>query len=316
MMRLYCKGQNVISECASLKKAGDLSGLVWIDLQTPTLDEIVDVEKKFHINIPTRMQQEEIESSSRFVEEDEYTIANSKFLQKTEEENQYFNANVSFLIKDDLLVTYREGEVKAFMECRKRIAINFKPYSSGKKIFLSLFEIRIDFDADFIENISRQITIIGKLLTAEDSTREELLKQITAYHETTMQIRENIIDKQRVVSLMLKNMEFAEDEKERLRILIKDIDSLIDHTSFLFGRLEYLQNTFLGLVNIDQNKIIKIFTMVSVIIMPPTLIASLYGMNFKFMPELDWRIGYPMALALMIGSSLLTWIIFKRHKWL
>ena len=196
------------------------------------------------------------------------------------------------------------------------MASTANPIPSGKKIFLSLFEIRIDFDADFIENISRQITIIGKLLTAENGTREELLKQITAYQETTMQIRENIIDKQRVVSLMLKNMEFTEDEKERLRILIKDIDSLVDHTNFLFGRLEYLQNTFLGLVNIDQNKIIKIFTMVSVIIMPPTLIASMYGMNFKFMPELDWRIGYPMALALMIGSSLLTWIIFKRHKWL
>jgi magnesium transporter len=316
MMRLYIKGQNVVAECASLKKAGDLSGLIWIDLQSPTLDEIVDVEKKFHINIPTRMQQEEIESSSRFVEEDDYTIANSKFLQKTDVENQYFNANVSFLMKDDLLVTYREGEVRAFIECRKRIGINSKPYSSGKKIFLSLFEIRIDFDADFIENISRQITIIGKSLTSESESKEELLKQITAYQETTMQIRENIIDKQRVVSLMLKNMEFTDDEKERLRILFKDIDSLVDHTNFLFERLEYLQNTFLGLVNIDQNKIIKIFTMVSVIIMPPTLIASMYGMNFKFMPELDWRLGYPMSLLLMVGSSVVTWIIFKRHKWL
>jgi len=131
-----------------------------------------------------------------------------------------------------------------------------------------------------------------------------------------MLIRENIIDKQRVVSLMLKNMEFAEDEKERLRTLTKDIDSLVDHTNFLFERLEYLQNTFLGLVNIDQNKIIKIFTLVSVIIMPPTLIASLYGMNFRFMPELDWRIGYPISLILMIGSSLGTWIFLKKHKWL
>lgn len=315
-MRLFKIGQNAVAECASLKKAGDITGLIWIDLQTPTLDEIVEVEKKFHINIPTRMQQEEIESSSRFVEEDEYTIANSKFLQKTEDENQYFNANVSFLIKDDLLVTYREGEVRAFMECRKRIGNNSKVYSSGKKIFLSLFEIRIDFDADFIENISRQITIIGKALTAENGTKEELLKQITAYQETTMQIRENIIDKQRVVSLMLKNMEFSEDEKERMRILIKDIDSLVDHTNFLFGRLEYLQNTFLGLVNIDQNKIIKIFTMVSVIIMPPTLIASIYGMNFRFLPELEWSIGYPLSLFLMISSSVVTWIIFKRHKWM
>jgi magnesium transporter len=316
MMRLYIKGQSVVTESASLKTAGDLSGLIWIDLQAPTLDEIVDVEKKFHINIPTRMQQEEIESSSRFIEEDEYTIANSKFLQKTEEENQYLNANVSFLIKNDLLVTYREGEVKAFMECRKRISINFRPFSSGQKIFLSLFEIRIDFDADFIENISRQITIIGKSLASENGPREELLKQIMAYQETTMQIRQNIIDKQRVVSLMMKNMEFAEEEKERLRTLIKDIGSLIDHTSFLFERLEYLQNTFLGLVNIDQNKIIKIFTMVSVIIMPPTLIASMYGMNFRYLPELSWKIGYPLALVLMIGSSVGTWIFFKKHKWL
>ena len=316
MMRLYIKGQNVVAACASLKKAGDLSDLIWIDLQTPTLDEVVEVEKKFHVNIPTRMQQEEIESSSRFMEEDEYIIANSKFLQKIEEENQYFNANVSFLLKDDLLVTYREGDVKAFNECRKRISINCKPYLTGKKIFLSLFEIRIDFDADFIENISRQITIIGKSLTAENGSKEELLKQITAYQETTMQIRENIIDKQRVFSLMMKNMEFTEDEKERLRILFKDLDSLVDHTNFLFERLEYLQNTFLGLVNIDQNKIIKIFTLVSVIIMPPTLIASLYGMNFRFMPELDWKIGYPLALLLMLASSFITWIFFKRHKWL
>jgi magnesium transporter len=316
MMYLFYKGQNVIDQYVSLKKAGDLSGLLWIDLQKPTLDEIVEVEKCFRINIPTLLQQEEIESSSRYIEEDEYTIANSKFIQRIDEDNQYVNASVSFLLKDDLLVTYREGEVKAFVECRKKIGINSKSYSSGKKIFISLFEIRIDFDADFIENLSRQITIIGKSLTAENGTDEELLRQITAYQETTMQIRENIIDKQRVVSMLLKNMEFADDEKERLRILIKDIGSLVDHTNFLFERLEYLQNTFLGLVNIDQNKIIKIFTLVSVIIMPPTLIASMYGMNFRIMPELDWKIGYPMALLLMVGSSLLTWFIFKRHKWL
>jgi magnesium transporter len=316
MIRLYKKGQNVITEMTSLKEAGDLSDLVWIDLHNPALLNIEEVEKQFNINIPTRMQQEEIESSSRYIEEDEYTIANSKFLQKTEDETQYINVHVSFIIRDDLLITYREGEVKAFIECRRRIAANCKPYSSGKKIFLSLFEIRIDFDADFIEAISRQITIIGKSLMAANGTQEELLKLITAYQETTMQIRENIVDKQRVVSLMLKNIEFSEDEKERLRILIKDIDSLVDHTNFLFERLEYLQNTFLGLVNIDQNKIIKIFTLVSVIIMPPTLIASLYGMNFHFMPELGWKTGYPLALLLMFGSSFGTWIIFKRHKWL
>ncbi len=315
MIRLYRKGQHVITENAALKDAGDLTDLIWIDLQGPSLRQIEEVEKQFGINIPTRMQQEEIESSSRFIEEDEYYIANSVFLQKSDE-NQYYNAHVSFVFKGELLVTYHEGEVRAFTECMKKIHSNGKPFTNGNKIFLTLFELRVDFDADFIECISKQITIIGRSLTGENGTREELLREITAYQESTMMIRQNIIDKQRVVSLMIKNMEFTEEEKERLGILNKDIDSLVVHTNFLFERLEYLQNTFLGLVNIDQNKIIKIFTLVSVIIMPPTLIASLYGMNFRFMPELDWKIGYPFALILMLASSYITYMIFKRHKWL
>lgn len=315
MIRLYRKGQHVITENAALKDAGDLTDLIWIDLQGPSLRQIEEVEKQFGINIPTRMQQEEIESSSRFIEEDEYYIANSVFLQKSDE-NQYYNAHVSFVFKGELLVTYHEGEVRAFTECMKKIHSNCKPFTNGNKMFLTLFELRVDFDADFIECISKQITIIGRSLTGENGTREELLREITAYQESTMMIRQNIIDKQRVVSLMIKNMEFTEEEKERLGILNKDIDSLVVHTNFLFERLEYLQNTFLGLVNIDQNKIIKIFTLVSVIIMPPTLIASLYGMNFRFMPELDWKIGYPFALILMLASSYITYMIFKRHKWL
>lgn len=302
-------------ENTRLKNAGDLTDVIWIDLQDPTLKEIEEVERQYGINIPTRMQQEEIESSSRFIEEEDYFIANSIFLQKTDE-NLYINTHVSFVFKGELLVTYHEGEVRAFVECMKKIHSNNKPFTSGNKIFLTLFEIRVDFDADFIECIAKQITIIGKSLTAENGTREELLREVTAYQESTMMIRQNTIDKQRVISLMIKNMEFTEEEKERLAILNKDIDSLVDHTSFLFGRLEYLQDTFLGMVNIDQNKIIKIFTLVSVIIMPPTLIASLYGMNFRFMPELDWKIGYPVALMLMLASSYITYMIFKRHKWL
>lgn len=302
-------------EKATIKAAGDLTDLIWIDLQSPSLKEIEEVEKYFKINIPTRIQQEEIESSSRFIEKDDFFIANSIFLQKTEE-NQYISAHVSFVLRDELLITYHEGDIRAFDECVKKISVNHKPFNTGNKIFLSLLEIRVDIDADFIECISKQITIIGRSLTAENGTREELLREITAYQESAMMIRQNIIDKQRVMSLMVKNMDFTEEEKERLGILSKDIDSLVDHTNFLFERLEYLQNTFLGLVNTDQNKIIKIFTVISVIIMPPTFIASLYGMNFRFMPELNWRIGYPLALLLMIGSSYGTWLFFKRHKWL
>ena len=131
-----------------------------------------------------------------------------------------------------------------------------------------------------------------------------------------MLLRENIFDKQRVVSAMLRSERFQKNEYEKLRIVIKDINSLLEHTNFNFERLEYLQNTFLGLVNIEQNKTIKIFTVVSVIFMPPTLIASIYGMNFDIMPELHWAHGYIFAIFLMALSSFVTLFIFKRRGWL
>ncbi len=315
MIRLYQKGKNIVNKITIPVDWNAISDLIWIDLQAPPIEEIVEVEDYFSVNIPTRLQQEEIESSSRYIETDDCIIANSTFLQ-ADEDFHFENIHVSFVIKGDLLVTYREGLLRSFAECVKKIKTNPKPIINGRIILLALFETRVDFDADLIESVSRKITIISKQLTNEHSPQAELLKQITNYQETTMHLRENVIDKQRVISSLLRSGEFMEDEKERLRIILRDINSLIDHTNFLFERLEYLQNTFLGLVNIDQNKIIKIFTVVTVVFMPPTLIASLYGMNFKFIPELNWILGYPFAIALMVGSSLLTLLFFKRRKWL
>jgi magnesium transporter len=131
-----------------------------------------------------------------------------------------------------------------------------------------------------------------------------------------MLMRENIIDKQRVISSMLRSEFISEELQPRLTIIIKDINSLIEHIKFSFDRLDYLQDAFLGYVNIEQNKIIKIFTIVSVIFMPPTLIASIYGMNFAFMPELDTKWGYPIAIFLMALSSLFILYYFRKKKWL
>ena len=131
-----------------------------------------------------------------------------------------------------------------------------------------------------------------------------------------MLLRENIIDKQRTVSSMLRSEFIPNELQPKLSIIIKDINSLVEHIKFSFDRLDYLQDTFLGYVNIEQNKIIKIFTIVSVIFMPPTLIASIYGMNFTLMPELDKKWGYPIAIVLMVLSSLLILFFFKKKKWL
>jgi magnesium transporter len=155
------------------------------------------------------------------------------------------------------------------------------------------------------------------MLDLDANLDREMLLNINDYQELTMNIRENVVDKQRVISAMIRSDGwFTEGEQGRLRTLIKDINSLIDHTNFIFERLEFLQNTYLGLIDLEQNRIVKIFTVVSLIFLPPTLLASIWGMNFEQMPELHWKWGYPVALALIVLSSLLTLFIFRRKKWL
>jgi len=180
---------------------------------------------------------------------------------------------------------------------------------------VALLETRVEFDADMIENMTQKITQLSNSLTLQEAD-EELLSEIKNLQEKTMLLRENIIDKQRVVSSMLRSEFIPAELQPKLTIIIKDINSLLEHIRFSFDRLDYLQDTFLGYVNIEQNKIIKIFTIVSVIFMPPTLIASIYGMNFAFMPELDKKWGYPSAILFMVLSSLIILYYFKKRKWL
>ena len=167
-----------------------------------------------------------------------------------------------------------------------------------------------------IEDMTRDITTLSNQLKTDEDVSDDILISIKEFQEKTMLIRENIVDKSRVCSNMLKSELFPSDAKTKLSIIIKDINSLFDHTRFSFDRLEYLQDTFLGLVNIQQNKIIKIFTIVSVIFLPPTLIASMYGMNFTHMPELDWQYGYVYAIGLMIFTVVCILFFFKIKKWL
>jgi magnesium transporter len=174
----------------------------------------------------------------------------------------------------------------------------------------------VEYDADVIEDITDLITNLSMSMNAVEDPDEDVLIRIKDLQEKVMVVRQTIIDKQRIISNMLKSRLFPKELLPRLTIIIKDINSLFEYTRFGFERLDYLQDTFLGMVNIQQNKIIKIFTVVSVIFLPPTLIASMYGMNFKFMPELTWKMGYPFAILLMILFTGVILIYFKKNKWL
>ncbi len=286
--------------------------IFWVDLINPTQDEIYQVERDFRVELFTKQESEEIESSSKYVETEDEIGINLNFL--VPENNTFSNEPVSFILKDKILFTQRTHEFRSFAETYRKLR-SIKPVD-GEDIFLAILETRIDYDADLIEHITDQITAISREMSVDKDPNRELLLKITALQETTIAIRENIVEKQRIISSMLKSKMFPKEDYENMRIMIKDVGSLLDHTSFNFERLEFLQNTFLGLVDMEQNRVIKIFTVVTVIFMPPTLIASAYGMNFKYMPELEKAWGYPFAILLMILSSAMTLLFFRRKKWL
>ena len=295
-------------------KGIEVKDILWIDLNQPSTDEQQWTEEFLDIKLQTRQEVEEIESSSRYSESEDTIYANSNYL--IIQDDNYTTIPVSFILKNGFLISHRNTDLKVFEDLHRKHQYFTNVKINSFQIFLNIFEIRIDSDADLIEKISKEISLLTKKISIEKDLTEELILTISNYQEVTMIVRESIIDKQRVTSALLKSDYFINDYRERIRIMIKDIGSLLDHTAFNFERLEYLQNTFLGLVNIEQNKIIKIFTVVTVIFMPPTLIASMYGMNFHFMPELQWKYGYPAAIAFMVLSSLWTLLFFKRKKWL
>jgi magnesium transporter len=316
MIRVYTIREGKIEQFKNpaLQDIPQYENILWIDLQSPTAQEREFIEKSFGIEFFTSQEVQEIESSSRFFETEETIEINLGFVSTEMEMNVQ---NVTFILKGHILFTYRQGDVKTFAEAVRRLkTMSTEKKDHGLDVFLTILETRIDGDADLIEAINRRINHVSKSLISQKSLGEDLLLGIAQLQENVMTLHQAITEKQRIVSSLIRIPEFNRLGNERLTIIIRDIASLLQHSQFSSQRLEYLQNTFLGLVNIEQNQVIKIFTVVTVIFMPPTLIASIYGMNFVHMPEIKWLGGYPLALGLMIVSSLTFLWYFRRKKWL
>ena len=314
MIEIFYKkdGQMMVSQSEADFATIPYDDVVWIDLFTPSGEEKRSVEQYLGTTIQNRAQAEEIEISSRFSETEQAIFANTSFLIPGPEE--YTEETVSFILSDNILTTLRECPLKSFTDLQRRIMAFPKIYHSGHVAFLSILENRIDLDADMVELVSKEITQYNKKVSLGEDISEEFLIDINQLQDNTMLIRENIIDKQRVISSILKSANYPKEYHTRLNVLLKDISSLINHTDFGFERLEYLQNTVLGIINLDQNKIMKVFTLVSLLLMPPTLIASFFGMNVQF----GWfgTNGWSWVIALILmGLSIVTvfWV-FKRRR--
>ena len=317
MITIYLKQHGKIIRNAESDQLEELGydDVLWIDLLNPSLKEQKAVEEYLDIDLLTRQQVEEIESSSKYAETEQSIVANSIFF--APREDGFSRVPVSFTLAEGMLVTVREAESRTFAEMDKRLQANSKPYPTGFHLFVSIFEIRIDYDADIVEAEARQISQLSSQVGDEVRSNEQLIKHINAIQESMMTIREGIFDRQRVLSGVLRSEHFPNDVYPRLQLMMRDVASLISHTDFSFERLNYLKDTVMGLINIEQNKTTKIFTVASVFFMPATLIASMYGMNIilPWQDEGGLR-SFWITMVLMVVASGATLGFFRYKKWL
>ena len=327
MITIYLKQYNKIIRNADTELFDELGfdDILWIDLLEPTIKEQKAVENFMELSLQTKQQVEEIESTSKYSESENAIISNSNFFVPTGESFEV--EPVSFILSNEgVLVSVRNAEMRTFREAETRLQMNYRGFSTGYHILISLLEVRIDFDADLVEMVGRQVSALSKTITKEDSIDKDILLRLSTLQERTMVLRENIFDRQRILSGLLRSERFPNDIYPRLQLMIKDVNSLISHTDFSFQRLDYIQDSALGLINIEQNEVVKIFSVAAVVFLPATLVASIYGMNFRVMPELEWvytlpngwdlPLGYIFAIGLMVLASGLTMGYFRYKKWL
>lgn len=293
---------------------GDFSEdkIFWVDLISPSSEEIHRVENHFGIEMFTEQESEEIESSSKYQETEDEIGINLNFMSKQKDE--FIFEPVSFILKHKILYTERDSEYKTFQRTYGKLR-RAKP-EDGDDAFLLILDTRIDFLADTIEEITEKIAEISGELVRKENFNSDLLYEITSLQEQLLGIRENTIEIQRLLSSLIKSKLFPNEDHETVRIMLKDLSSILEYNSFCFDRLEFLQNTFQGLVDMEQNRIMKVFTIITVLFAPATLIAGIYGMNFAQMEGVNHPYGFYFALLFMVLSMAFTLILFKYKKWL
>lgn len=315
MITIYLKQYNKIVREADIKLFDELGydDILWIDLLSPTIQERKAVENFMELNLLTRQQIEEIESTSKYSETENAIFSNTNFF-VPQPDGIFTVEPVSFIVSEGVLITTRNAEFRTFNEAAKRLQMNARAYNTGYHLLISILEVRIDADADLVESVAKQIAALSKEISVDGEVDKRDITRINSLQEQTMLIRENIFDRQRILSGIQRSERFPNDIYPRLQLMMRDVNSLISHADFSFERLDYLQDTALGLITIEQNNSSKILALASVVFLPATLVASIYGMNFKELPFLNWEYGWLVAMGLIIALAGGTYLLCKRIK--
>ena len=323
MLTVYEAAEGVL-----IKREGSISpAAVWIDLLNPTKDEDLLVEQALSISVPTREEMSEIEASSRLYHEGGGHYMTAVVLHQPDPPFEPpVGTPITFILAGSHLVTVRYAEPRAFPIFIARAQKKDAACMAGVAVLVGLLEAIIDREADRVERIQGEVDKLSQsIFTSKGGERSRTrrfdvtIRMIGREGELTSRSRECMLTLDRLLTYLAHVMGERGDEKllrGRVKTAGRDVQSLADHVGYLSTKITFLLDATLGMINNEQNTIIKIFSVLAVALMPPTLVGTVYGMNFKHIPELEWAWGYPFALGIMVVSAVLPWIYFKRKGWL
>lgn len=300
------------------ESAEPLNTAIWLDLIEPTIEERETLQESLGQSLASFLELEDIEASARFFEDEDGLHLHSFFY--CEDENDYADlASVAFTIRDGRLFTLRERDLPAFRLYRMRSRRMKLIDSNAYELLLDLFETKIEQLADVIETVYSDLENLSHVILngkQQGDSLNEALSDLTELEDVSSKVRLCLMDTQRALSFLLRKTRLPNNQLEQARDIMRDIESLQPHNESLFQKVNFLMQAAMGFINIEQNRIMKFFSVVSVMFLPATLVASTYGMNFEFMPELHFQYGYPMAIGLMILAAATPYVYFKRKGWL
>jgi magnesium transporter len=297
---------------------------LWADLYEPTVEEEKAVESLLTVDVPTRDEMKEIETSNRLYEEDGAVYMTATVGSKLDSEKPESSA-ITFILADNRLITNRYVDPTPVRRFMTHVERSPAACTSSATLLSGLLEAFTERIADILERVQLDLdavslTIFPRSEGTAPNNRDlhAMIQKIGASGDLISKSRESLVSFQRLLTYVQQasNVTLSQDQRGRFKSTLRDVQSLSDHASFLGGKVQFLLDAVLGFINLEQNNIIKIFSVVAVMFLPPTLIASIYGMNFHFMPELDKHWGYPLALVAMVASAIIPFLYFRRRGWL
>lgn len=299
------------------EKSNELKQAIWIDLLEPSAQEREMLQQGLGQSLASYLELEDIEASARFFEDEDGLHLHSFFY--CEDEEDYADiATVAFTLRDGRLFTLRDRELPAFRLYRMRSRSQKLLECNAYELLLDLFETKIEQLADVIETVYSDLEKLSRIILdgKQGEAFDKALSTLTEQEDVSSKVRLCLMDTQRALSFLVRKTRLPASQLEQAREVLRDIESLQPHNESLFQKVNFLMQAAMGFINMEQNRIMKIFSVASLIFLPPTMVSSIYGMNFAIMPELHWKFGYPFALSLMLCAGLVPFLYFKRKGWL